>query len=107
MDSLLATDLKPESARALLKALADPLRLRIIETLAEGERCVCDLTTDLELAQSKLSFPLRVLKDAGLLSQRLSGRWVYYRLEPGAIEELRSWLGAVKQRCEKTAPPCC
>ena len=104
MDSLLATDLKPESARALLKALADPLRLRIIETLAEGERCVCDLTTDLELAQSKLSFHLRVLKDAGLLSQRLSGRWVYYRLS-GAIEELRSWLGAVKQRCEKTAPP--
>ena len=74
MDSLLATELKPESARALLKALADPLRLRIIETLAEGERCVCDLTTDLELAQSKLSFHLRVLKDAGLLSQRVSGR---------------------------------
>ena len=107
MDSLLATDLKADSARALLKALADPLRQRIIETLAEGERCVCDLTTDLELAQSKLSFHLRVLKDAGLLSQRLSGRWVYYRLEPGAIEELRSWLGAVQQCCEKTAPPCC
>ncbi len=107
MDSLLATELKPESARALLKALADPLRLQIMETLAEGERCVCDLTTDLELAQSKLSFHLRVLKDAGLLSQRVSGRWVYYRLEPGAIEELRTWLGAVQQRCEKTAPPCC
>ena len=107
MDSLLATELKPESARALLKALADPLRLRIIETLSEGERCVCDLTTDLELAQSKLSFHLRVLKDAGLLSQRVSGRWVYYRLEPGAIKELRTWLAAVQQRCEKTAPPCC
>ena len=105
MDSLLATDLKPESARALLKALADPLRLRIIETLAEGERCVCDLTTDLELAQSKLSFHLRVLKDAGLLSQRLSGRWVYYRLEPGAIEELRSWLGLCSSAVRRQLPP--
>ena len=95
MDLLLATDLKADSARALLKALADPLRLRIIETLAEGERCVCDLTSDLDLAQSKLSFHLRVLKDAGLLSQRLSGRWVYYRLEPGAIEELRTWLSLI------------
>jgi len=107
MDTLLETDLKPESARALLKALADPLRLQIIETLSDGERCVCDLTTDLDLAQSKLSFHLRVLREAGLLSQRLSGRWVYYRLQPEAIEELRSWLAAVQQRCERTAPPCC
>ena len=107
MDSLLATDLKADAARVLLKALADPLRLQIIETLAEGERCVCDLTNDLDLAQSKLSFHLRVLKDAGLLSQRVSGRWVYYRLQSGAIEELRTWLAAVQQRCERTAPPCC
>ena len=74
MDSLLATELKPESARALLKALADPLRLRIIETLAEGERCVCDLTSALNLSQSRLSFHLRVLRDAGLLMDRQSGR---------------------------------
>ena len=62
--------MQAEQARALLKALADPLRLRVIEALGGGERCVCDLTTDLDLAQSKLSFHLKVLKEAGLLAER-------------------------------------
>ena len=60
--------LQEGQARALLKALSDPLRLQVIEALANGERCVCDLTADLGLAQSKLSFHLKVLKDAGLLA---------------------------------------
>ncbi len=56
-----------DQARALLKALGDPLRLQVIQSLAGGERCVCDLVTDLGLAQSKLSFHLKGLKQAGLL----------------------------------------
>ena len=59
-----------DQARALLKALGDPVRLRVIEALGGGERCVCDLVTDLGLAQSKLSFHLKVLKQAGLLADR-------------------------------------
>jgi ArsR family transcriptional regulator, arsenate/arsenite/antimonite-responsive transcriptional repressor len=96
-----------EQARALLKALADPCRLQVLEALAGGERCVCDLTTGLGLAQSRLSFHLKVLRDAGLLSDRHSGRWVYYRLRPEALEALQGWLAALTRQCTTPATPCC
>ena len=94
------------AARALLKALADPLRLQIVTCLSEGERCVCDLTDELDLAQSRLSFHLKVLKDCGLLRDRQSGRWVYYRLQPDAIEDLQSWLGSLTSKAE-AGSRCC
>ncbi len=98
--------LEAEEARLLLRALADPIRLQVIEALGGGERCVCDLTTDLGLAQSKLSFHLKVLKDTGLLADRQSGRWVYYRLQPDALERLRAWLATLAASCTAPAPPC-
>lgn len=98
--------LQVEEARLLLKALADPIRLQVIEALGGGERCVCDLTADLDLAQSKLSFHLKVLKETGLLADRQSGRWVYYRLQPLAIERLRGWLAALAASCTAPAEPC-
>jgi ArsR family transcriptional regulator len=98
--------LNTEQARALLRALADPLRLRVIEALGRGERCVCDLTGDLGLAQSKLSFHLRVLKEAGLLTDRQEGRWIYYRLRAEALDELRNWLAELGAQCGKPATPC-
>ncbi len=98
--------IKSDQARALLKALAEPLRLRVIEALGGGERCVCDLTTDLGLAQSKLSFHLKVLKEAGLLADRQEGRWIYYRLRPEAIEALRGWLAELGDQCGKPAATC-
>ncbi len=90
----------------MLKALADPIRLGIIESLGGGERCVCDLTADLGLAQSRLSFHLKVMKEAGLLADRQDGRWVWYRLRPEALEALRGWLGELAARCHQPAPPC-
>ena len=96
-----------EEARALLKALADPLRLQVIEALGEGERCVCDLTGELGLAQSKLSFHLKVLREAGLIDGRQQGRWMYYRLRPEAISALQHWLGNLASRCTTPAQPCC
>lgn len=84
--------LAPARARLLLRALADPLRLQVIEALGGGERCVCELTDRLGLAQSKLSFHLKVLREAGLIEARQQGRWSYYRLKPAAIEALRDWL---------------
>jgi ArsR family transcriptional regulator, arsenate/arsenite/antimonite-responsive transcriptional repressor len=104
--SIASETLQSEQARAQLKALADPLRLRVIEALGGGERCVCDLTTDLGLAQSKLSFHLKVLKEAGLLADRQEGRWIYYRLRPEAIEQLRAWLAMLGAQCSKPATPC-
>ena len=95
-----------DQARLLLKALADPLRLQVIEALAGGERCVCELTADLGLPQSKLSFHLKVLKEAGLLVDRQEGRWVYYSLQAEAIEQLRAWLARLSAQCRQPASPC-
>ncbi len=98
--------LAPELARQRLKALADPLRLQVLEVLGGGERCVCDLTAELGLAQSKLSFHLKVLKEAGLLTDRQEGRWIYYRLQSEAIEQLQQWLGGLAHHCRTPAAPC-
>ena len=102
-----AAPLSAESARLMLKALADPIRLQLLEALGSGERCVCELTAELGMAQSKLSFHLKVLKEAGLLNAREDGRWVYYSLAPQALQELRAWLGALASHCTTPAAPCC
>ena len=98
--------LEPTKARALLKAMADPLRLQVLEALGGGERCVCELTSELGLAQSKLSFHLKVLREAGLIEARDEGRWVYYSLRTDAIEHLRGWLGDLAAKCSTPAPSC-
>ena len=95
-----------DPASSLLKALADPTRQRILLQLGKGERCVCDLTSDLDLAQSKLSFHLRVLKESGLVSDRQSGRWIYYRLQPDALAALEAWLAELRRNCSQSAAPC-
>lgn len=79
-------------------ALADETRLRIIDRLSGGEQCVCDLTDLLGTTQSLLSFHLKTLKDAGILFDRREGRWVYYALNPEAIEELEQFIGTLKSR---------
>jgi ArsR family transcriptional regulator len=61
-------------------ALSDPLRLRIIESLRDNEYCVADLCDHLNVSQSKLSFHLRVLKEAAIVRSRPQGRWTYYSL---------------------------
>lgn len=103
---LASPSLQDGQAQALLKALADPLRLRVIEALGSGERCVCDLTADLGLGQSKLSFHLKVLKEAGLLADRQEGRWVYYRLQPKPLQALQQWLADLSSSCQIPASPC-
>ena len=90
------TDL--ERAAALFRALADPTRLGIIEQLRGGEQCVCDLSDLLEAGQSRLSFHLKTLKDAGLLQDRRQGRWIYYTLNPDALAEIEAVIAAIKPR---------
>lgn len=75
-------------AAALFHALSDETRLKLLELLVQGEQCVCDLTDALKTGQSRLSFHLKTLKEAGLLTDRREGRWVYYALAPHALEEL-------------------
>ena len=96
-----------DRAQPLLRALAEPIRLQVVLALQDGERCVCDLTGDLDLAQSKLSFHLKVLKEAGLIRARQEGRWMYYRLDPAALIALQDWLGQLAAGCRTPAPPCC
>jgi ArsR family transcriptional regulator, arsenate/arsenite/antimonite-responsive transcriptional repressor len=75
-------------AAVLLHALSDQTRLSILQRLRAGERCVCDLTEALDAAQSRLSFHLKVLKDAGLVTDRREGRWMYYTLNVDALAEV-------------------
>lgn len=84
-------------------ALGDEIRLEVLGLLRGGERCVCELTAHLDLAQSRLSFHLKVLKDAGLISHRRQGRWSYYALDAEALRELEAFLG----RVPPMAVPCC
>lgn len=77
----------PES---LFQALSDTTRLRILALLsAEDELCVCDLTGVLGLSQPMISRHLASLREAGIVSDRRAGTWVYYRLHP----DLPAWAG--------------
>jgi len=78
------------------QAVAEETRFEIVRRLADGERCVCELQDDLDAAQSRLSFHLKKLKEAGVVSDRRDGRWVYYSLVPEVLEEMRVFLGEVK-----------
>jgi ArsR family transcriptional regulator, arsenate/arsenite/antimonite-responsive transcriptional repressor len=84
-------DLEPLTKQ--FQALSDETRLQIIDLLRGGERCVCELTEALDAAQSRLSFHLKVLKDAGLVTDRREGRWSYYTLAPEAFAQLREFVG--------------
>lgn len=84
-----------EETAALLKVVADSTRLRILSMLAnvEGhEICVCDLTEPLGLSQPTVSHHMRVLREAGLTTSERRGKWVYHRLEPERLEQIRSAL---------------
>src|SRR3954465_14928804 len=82
------TQLDTPRSVQLFHALSDETRLSILERLRLGERCVCDLTDALDAAQSRLSFHLKVLKDAGLVTDRREGRWMYYTLSHEALSEV-------------------
>lgn len=89
-------------------AFADETRLAIIERLSEGEQCVCDLTDMLDTGQSRLSFHLKTLKDAGVVTDRPVGRWVYYSLSPKVLEEVEEYIRIVKEsHRDRKVTSCC
>jgi ArsR family transcriptional regulator len=82
----------------VLKALADPARLRLLSMVAAhegGEACVCDLTAPLGLSQPTVSHHLKVLVDAGFLTRAKRGTWAYYALVPGALDAVAGTLVTV------------
>ena len=106
----------------VLPALAEPTRVRLIALLGEGETCVCHLVAALALPQPVVSRHLGVLRRAGLVAARRDGRWMWYRLVPGATRLSRALVDAVlecrdelpgharaAQRCARSQarPDCC
>jgi DNA-binding transcriptional ArsR family regulator len=85
----LGTTLTSSDLRAL-QAVAEPNRARIIELLAHGEHCVCDVGGALGLSTALVSHHLRVLREAGLVGERREGRWVHYALDLGRLARLRT-----------------
>ena len=79
------------------QALSDSLRLKILELLRSQELCVCELTEQLEISQSKLSFHLKTLKEAGLVRSRQQGRWIYYSLNLPQIVLLEQYLAEYRR----------
>ena len=79
------------------KALADPLRLQVIDLLRDQELCVCDLCDRLNVAQSKLSFHLKALKAAQLIRARQEGRWIYYSLNLAQFVAIEQYLAEFRR----------
>ncbi|WP_421842750.1 ArsR/SmtB family transcription factor [Mycobacterium sp.] len=84
-----------ERLAAVLKALGEPTRLRLVSLIAahEGaEACVCDLTAPIGLSQPTVSHHLKILVNVGLLARTQRGKWAYYRLVPAVLEALSGVL---------------
>jgi len=78
----------------VFKALADPIRLRLMSIIASagGELCVCDITPQFDVSGPTISHHLKVLREAGIVGSERRGLWAYYYVNPEALEELSAWL---------------
>jgi ArsR family transcriptional regulator len=89
---------------SLFKALSDDTRLRIVKLLENGELCVCHLVAAVDMSQPKVSFHLKVLKEAGLVTDRREGKWMHYRLNESNLFKRLLFLSiAEKVRDEEVA----
>ena len=89
------TAAEAEDLSVLLKATADPVRLRLLSLIAchdGGEACVCDLTGAFDLTAPTISHHLKVLREAGLIGSQRRGTWVYYWINPGVLARLSAVL---------------
>lgn len=105
------TKLRDPALDARFQALSDEKRLRVLQILRDGERCVCDLAEALDVGQSLLSFHLKTLKEAGLVRARRDGRWVHYSLDDDGLRALRDRLDELVEAAEAPSRPpvprCC
>ena len=82
----------PTEMARLFHALSDETRVRVLDMLASGEKCVCDLQDAVGAAQSRLSFHLKVLREAGLVNDRKQGRWNFYSIRPEVLDDMAAYL---------------
>ena len=83
-----------ERIAAIAKALADPIRLQLVDVLRRhaGKVCVCELVPLFDLSQPTVSHHLKVLREAGIVDSERRGLWAYYYVIPEALKELSAWL---------------
>ncbi|TDN43849.1 ArsR family transcriptional regulator [Curtobacterium flaccumfaciens] len=81
---------------AVLSALADPIRRRIVERLGKGEATVTDLSGPFDVSAPAISRHLGILERAGLITRERHGTWRTCRLRPEAVDELGAWLGGLR-----------
>ncbi|MFY9851116.1 MAG: metalloregulator ArsR/SmtB family transcription factor [Trebonia sp.] len=89
------SDAGAEDLAPLFKAVADPVRLRLLSLIAcheGGESCVCDLTDAFDVTAPAVSYHLRILREAGLISSERRGTWVYYRVNPQVMARMSAVL---------------
>lgn len=89
------TEARSVELAGMFKALADPVRLRLLSLIAshaDGEACVCDLTDAFDLTGPTISHHLKVLREAGVIEGDRRGTWIYYRVRPQALTQLSSLL---------------
>ncbi|AFZ51022.1 ArsR/SmtB family transcription factor [Dactylococcopsis salina] len=89
------------------QALSEPLRLQVLELLQEQELCVCDLRDRVDVSQSKLSFHLKILREAQLVRSRQKGRWVYYSLNPSQLAILEQYLNQLRENASMRSASNC
>ncbi len=92
---------RADQVALLLKALADPVRLRLMSLVLShesGEACVCDLTPEFDLSQPTISHHLKVLHESGLLTRERRGVWVYYSPRPEAMEAMLKLFSTASAR---------
>jgi ArsR family transcriptional regulator, arsenate/arsenite/antimonite-responsive transcriptional repressor len=80
---------------AVFRALGDPTRLRVMELLASGQRCACEIQAAVDVSANLLSHHLKVLRTAGLIAGERRGRWIDYRLEPAAVAAAAACIQAL------------
>jgi ArsR family transcriptional regulator, arsenate/arsenite/antimonite-responsive transcriptional repressor len=92
---------------AVFRALDEPVRLRILERLAGGELCACDLLATLGISQPTLSHHMKVLTEAALVESRRKGIWVHYSIRPDATETLKGFVHELETSKVPGERACC
>lgn len=101
-------DSRAATLATMFKALSDPVRLRLLSLIAShpgGEACVCEISATFDVSQPTISHHLKLLRSAGLIDCERRGTWVYYWVNPSALQELSSALkvddvvAAAAERC--------
>ena len=81
----------------LFKAIGDGVRFEIVKMLVGRELCVCDILEKIDKSQPVISHHLKILKSTGIVTDRRSGKWNYYRLNPPVLKQLKGFLADARK----------